>query len=170
MLDEIIFTPNAGVSMPVGDASDRYNLGICLGLDGLYPYNDHFQFGGRLAFDRWGIDGGGWTGSDVDGSSSIIEIIPEMKYLFNPGTTGGVEVFGLAGLGLYRFAYDVDVTSQGTTKTYDDSELKFGLSVGGGVTIYQTASTVWEVRPTFHVIFTEDTSVKYLSVIAGFSF
>ena len=167
IMEKIEFNANAGLSMPIGDASDFYSTGICFGLDGFIPYNDNVLFGGRLAYNRWGADDCGWVGIDVDGSGSVMEFIPQVRYLFShsDSTSNTNRYFCQAGLGLYRFAYDVDIGNI----NHDDSDLNLGLSLSAGIILYQSASRIWEIRPALNIIFNND-STKYFTIMGGFSF
>ncbi|MCD6379344.1 hypothetical protein J7M07_02710 [bacterium] len=44
IMEKIEFNANAGLSMPIGDAGDFYNIGICLGIDGLFPIKTIFSW------------------------------------------------------------------------------------------------------------------------------
>ena len=171
IMERIEFNANAGLSIPLGDASDRFNIGICFGLDGFVPYKDNILFGGRLAYNRWGIDAGGWGADDNDGSGSVMEFIPQVRYLFSrtDSTSSTYSYYCQAGLGLYRFAYDVNVKNiHGIIKNPNDSDLNLGLSLGGGIIIYQSESRSWEIRPTLNIIFNND-STKYFTITGGLS-
>jgi len=171
-LDMLEFSAGAGLSMPVGDAGDFYNTGLCLGLEGFYPYRDWVHFGGRIAYNRWGVDKGGWAlpQADIDGSGSVMEFLPQAKFIINPNTMGTTVFFGQAGFGFYRFAWDVETTVNNNTTSNEDSEFKLGLNLGGGVTVHQSEQWTWEIKPLFHIIFTEGSSTKYFSLLGGFTF
>jgi hypothetical protein len=167
IMEKIEFNANAGISMPVGDASDFYNVGICIGLDGFVPFKDNILLGGRIAYNRWGADDGGWTGTNIDGSGSMMEFVPQVRYLFSHSdSTGSKNTFyGQAGLGFYRFAFNVDVGNY----DIDDSDINLGLSLGGGIIIHQSESRTWEIRPALHIVFNNGTT-KYFTIVGGFSF
>ncbi|MDZ7860824.1 MAG: hypothetical protein U5O15_09235 [Candidatus Krumholzibacteriota bacterium] len=167
IMEQIEFNANAGLSMPIGDTGDSYNTGICFGLDGFIPHTDNILLGGRIAYNRWGVDEGGWTGTDIDGSASIMEFIPQVKYLFSQSDSTGStnKYFGQAGIGFYRSAFDVDVGND----NYDDSEINLGMSLGGGIIIHQSESRRWEIKPALNIIFNDGTS-KYFTISGGFSF
>lgn len=167
IMEKIEFNANAGLSMPVGDASDCFNIGICLGIDGFVPYNDNVLFGGRIAYNRWGVDDGGWTGTNINGSGSVMEFLPQVRYLFTRGDSARNTntFYGQAGLGFYRFSFDVDVGSY----DIDDCDIDLGLSLGGGIIIHQSESKTWEIRPALNIIF-DNGSTKYFTISGGFSF
>lgn len=152
IMEQIEFNANAGLSMPIGDTGDSYNTGICFGLDGFIPHTDNILLGGRIAYNRWGVDEG-------DGSASIMEFIPQGRYLFSQSDSTGStnKYFGQAGIGFYRSAFD------------DDSEINLGMRLGGGIIIDQSESRRWEIKPALNIIFDDGTS-KYFTISGGFSF
>ncbi len=168
-INELNYEVDAGLSMPTGDASDFYNMGFVLGGTAFYPYSERIHFGLRLAYNRWGIDDGGWLGSDVDGSVSMMEFVPQVKYIFPTAETSSMGFFLQGGLGFYRYAYNVDVTYMGMTVNNDDSSFNLGICLGGGVTL-DKGGRKWFIRPMYHIAFTEGDSAKYLSLSFGLEF
>jgi hypothetical protein len=167
--NELNYEVDAGLSMPTGDASDFYNMGFVLGGTAFYPYSDRIHLGMRLAYNRWGIDGGGWLGSNVDGSASMMEFVPQIKYLFPTSETSAMGFFAQGGLGFYRYGYNVDVSYNGIDLSYDDSSFNLGICLGGGVTL-DRGGRKWFVRPMYHIVFTEGDSSKYLTLSFGLEF
>jgi hypothetical protein len=174
-LDEVTFGADAGLSMPMGNSGDLYSMGFVVGVNGFYPYRENILIGGRIAYNRWGIDSGGWVGSNVDGSSSVMEFVPQVRYLFPTEEGKTMSFFGQGGLGFYRYAFNVDVENDlplvGLQKySYDDSAVNLGLCFGGGALFEQGSGRVWEVRPMIHVVFTEGESTTFLSLTVGTTF
>ncbi len=174
IIDETTFGANVGISFPTGDAGDAYNMGFCLGVHGFYPYRDNIHIGGRFAYNRWGIDDimGGGAGCDADGHGSIIEVLPQVRYLFSRNETSNYGFFALGGLGFYRFGFDYEIDCPGTMADgdYSDSEIKLGLCLGGGVTIGSEGGRIYEVIPVYNIVFTEDSNFTYLAISVGISF
>ncbi|MBN2070044.1 MAG: hypothetical protein JW814_01200 [Candidatus Krumholzibacteriota bacterium] len=167
--DKVLFSVDAGISMPMGDISDFYNTGFVIGVNGFYPWSERLHFGGRIAYNKWGIDDGGWTGSDVDGGSSMMEFMPMARYLFPNKDASSTTFFAQGGLGFYRFSFDVDVTAGGITENYDDSDINMGLCLGGGV-ILERGSRELIVQPMLNQVFTDGDSSTYISITVGMAF
>ena len=167
--DDLVFIVDAGLSMPVGNIADFYNLGFVIGINGFYPWSENLHFGGRIAFNKWGVDDGGWTGSDVDGSSMMIEFVPMARYLFPNDETSRSTFFAQGGIGFYRFSFDVDVTVESVTRTYDDSDINLGFCLGGGM-ILEKGSREWVIQPMLTQVFTDGDSSTYLSFTFGMAF
>ncbi len=167
--DDIVFIVDAGLSMPVGNTTDRYNVGFVLGINGFYPWSENLHFGGRIAFNKWGVDDGGWTGSDVDGSAMMIEFVPMTRYLFPNDESSAATFFAQGGIGFYRFSWDVDVTVDDITRKIDDSDFNLGFCLGGGM-ILEKGSREWVIQPMLNHVFTDGKSSNYLSVTFGMAF
>ncbi|HSG27155.1 MAG TPA: hypothetical protein VLA34_01655 [Candidatus Krumholzibacterium sp.] len=167
--DKLDCSFDAGLSMPMGDASELHSMGFAFGVNCLYPYTDEILIGLRIAYNRWGIDDGGWVGSDVDGSSSMMEFVPQVRYLFPTDANSSFSFFTQAGIGFYRYAFDVDTTVGDVTTNYDDSDFNLGLCLGGG-TMFEGAGRTWEIRPMAHIVFTEGNSTTYIGLTAGITF
>lgn len=168
--DDVIWIVDAGLSMPVGDKSDFYNSGFVIGFNMFYPWSERFHYGGRIAFNKWGVDDGGWTGNDIDGSSLIIEFVPMARYLFPNDDASTTTFFAQAGLGFYRFSWDVDVTDAADiTHNHDGSDVNLGLCFGGGM-ILEKGNREWIVQPMLNQVFTDGDSSTYLSITIGMAF
>ncbi len=167
--DDVVFIVDAGLSMPLGDISDFYNTGFVIGINGFFPWSEKIHFGGRIAFNKWGIDDGGWTGTDIDGSSLMIEFVPMARYLFLNDKASTTTFFAQAGIGLYRFSFDVDVTNDSITQNYDDSDINLGLCFGGGM-LLERGNREWIVQPMVNQVFTDGNSSTYLSLTIGMAF
>ncbi|MBN1885087.1 MAG: outer membrane beta-barrel protein, partial [Candidatus Krumholzibacteriota bacterium] len=150
VLDDIDWSVDAGIAMPTGDFGKAANTGFCFGVNGFWSYTERLLFGGRIAYDRWGVDedmgGRGW---DVEGHFSAIEIVPQVRYLFTDDATQRANFFGQAGIGFYRFAFDLEYDSDLTDDTWDsdDAEIDLGIALGGGVTIDTAGGRSFEIRP-----------------------
>ena len=167
--DDIVCIVDAGLSMPLGDISDFYNSGFVVGFNVFYPWSERFHYGGRIAFNKWGVDDGGWTGTDIDGSSLMIEFVPMARYLFLNDDASTTTFFAQAGLGFYRFSFDVDVTHESETQNFDDSDINLGLCFGGGM-ILEKGNREWIIQPMLNQVFTDGNSSTYLSITFGMAF
>jgi len=96
-----------------------------------------------------------------------MEFVPQVRYLssHSDSTSNTNTYFGQAGLGLYRFAYDVDIANI----NHEHSDLNLGLCLGGGIILHQSETRRWEIRPALNIIFNDGTT-KYFTISGGFSF
>ena len=181
---EMSFSANGGISNPVGDGSEYWNLGVSIGGNLFRSVSPNFSFGGRVAYNRWtpdedkllesvaGIDPGiSW---DISGSATIIELVPSIRLLAPMGENQSASIFGQLGLGYFLLNMNAEVKGSylGTTHevSMDESESEVGLSVGGGLAIGEKGRTQFEILPLYHIIFTEDETTKYFSVSLGVIF
>jgi len=175
ILDRIDYTARGGLSMPFGDMGDMFKMGLCIGIDGFVHYRDNYYIGGSIAYNRWGLDSD-FVGDDAEGSGSMIEFVPKVRYLFDRKEGSNKTFYAQAGAGFYRFAYDyeweTDFGYPGVpeeTYSADDSEINLGICFGGGIMIHQSESLTWEVRPEVHIVFADD-NANYLTITGGFTF
>jgi hypothetical protein len=173
ILDRIEYTARAGLSMPFGDLGDMFKMGLCAGIDGFAQYRDNIYFGGSITYNRWGVD---LDIDDVDGSGSMIEFVPKVRYIFSDVGGDDKTFYGQGGLGFYRFAfnyeYETDYNIPGVpeeTVDVDDSEMDLGICFGGGIIVHQSDSFTWEIRPEFHFVFADDTA-SFFNLTGGFVF
>ncbi len=175
-LDETTFSVDGGISLPTGDAGERANLGFCVGFNGFYEFRTNVLIGARVGYNRWGADEETFeaTGhaADVDGHWSSFEIVPQVRYLIMPDETKIINFFGQAGLGLYRMAYDVKVDytdDEIDDFSRDDASFDLGFCIGAGISLAR-GGFIYEIRPMYHIVFTEGDSFTYFAVTGGFAF
>ncbi len=138
---------------PVGDFSDGAETGFGGAFEAfaglpMLP----LKFGGRVAYNRFGHQYN-------DGSSSVIEILPSMRYGFGL-PLGVMSFFGQLGAGAYHWKYELK--SPGVSIKTDDT--KFGVSLGIGANAMNLL-----VLPMYHVMFDDD-KTSYFSFNIGASF
>lgn len=175
-LEETTWSVDGGLSLPTGDAADAANLGFCLGFNGFYQYNEYLHFGMRLAYNRWGADEEEWESAgfaaDIDGHWSSIEIVPQVRYMIKPDEMRPMNFFGQAGIGIYRIASDVEISYKSgpiTSITAEEDEFELGLCLGGGITM-ERGNYKYEIRPMYHIAFTEGDAFTYFVVTGGVAF
>ncbi len=156
---------NGGIAVPFGDLGDVSGTGYSVGVDGFFKFSERFpnlRFGGRLAYNGFGENDYSGVGEDVSSSASVIEVVPALRYLFlDERPEQRVGFFAQLGAGLYvtRLDFENFVTAE------DDTELDFGVQLGGGVT-YRLLDTVSAVAmPVFNF-----TDKSYMSFSVGFIF
>jgi hypothetical protein len=174
-LDETVWSFDAGLSLPTGSAADAANLGFCLGFNGFYTLRPSLLVGARIAYNRWGADEEQWEGiwaANVDGHWSSFEIVPQVRYLINNDEMRDINFFGQGGLGIYRIASDLKIDYKNESIPsidVEDSDFKLGIVLGGGITFGRGGRT-YEVRPMYHIVFTEGDSFTYFAVTGGIAF
>lgn len=168
-LSDIEWSVDAGLSLPMGDMAELHSIGFVIGFNGFYPYSDALHFGGRIAYNYLGIDDGGWVGSDVDGSSSMMEFVPMVRYLLPSKETSTMSFFLQGGLGFYRYAFDVEATIMDETFNYDDSDTNLGICLGGGLSL-DSGGRTFVFQPLINMVFTEGDSSTYITLTAGITF
>ncbi len=169
--DEVIFSIDAGISMPMGDTAKRFSMGFAFGVNGFYPYSGsgNLHFGARIAYNKWGIDEGWGEGTNADGSNSMMEFMPMARYLFPHERAATTTFFGQGGIGFYRFHYNVDYTIGTVKNTADYSEIDLGICFGGGV-LLERGGRNWIVQPMINYVFTDGDSSTYLTLTVGMAF
>jgi hypothetical protein len=144
---------NAGLAEAIGEGTGHLNIGLSLGGNAFFKVSPSILLGGRMAYNIWTIEGN-------DEYVSVTEFIPSVRILSKKTRSKRINLFAQLGLGY--FVWD---SSYG----YSDSE--YGLDMGLGLTIGRKRSNVsLEILTLFNIIFTEDESFKYLSLIVGPSF
>ena len=174
--DETTWSVDGGLSLPTGNAGDAANLGFCLGFNGFYQYNDFLFIGMRVGYNRWGADEEQWEeagfAADVSGHLSSLEVVPQVRYLILPDEMRSVNFFGQAGFGIYRIASKVDIDFKSgpiASISADNANSELGFCLGGGLTM-ERGSLTYEIRPMYHIVFTEGDSFTYFAVTGGIAF
>ena len=107
-------------------------------------------------------------GDVEEGSGAgVIELVPSIRYVLEPERTKINNLFGHLGLGFYFFSSSIEFTPTGQTQKQklETDDNKFGLSVGGGITIGK-----FEICPLYHIVFTEEDPTYYITVHFGWVF
>lgn len=147
---EIWAGADAGLGIPIGNLSDVASTGFNLGLHGTYRITDQFGFGGELGWQSYGGNDdfekelSALNAQTVDVRLRIIPVLAFAEYRL-PGQTSMVP-FLRGGLGFYNLSTKLE----GETFTSDDSETKFGLHVGGGLTGEISDTVGWSVDGLYH--------------------
>ena len=157
-----------GATLPLGDFGDGADLGFHFG--GLIEYKPAAlpaTLRGEITYHRNGLKEGYFDdvpGVDVDGNSSMINFLGNAVFPFgDPASTA--RPYAIGGLGLYR----LKATATFNGIDISDSETKFGLNVGGGVTFHLSGFETF-VEARFHSVFTEDSNTNFIPISFGFKF
>ncbi len=144
---------NAGVAEAIGEGTGHLNIGFSFGGNAFFNVSPKILLGGRMAYNIWTIEGN-------DEYMSVTEFIPSVRILTKKTRSKRLNLFAQLGLGYFAL---------GSSYGYSDSE--YGLSMGLGLTIGRRRSNInLEILTLFNIIFTEDDSFEYLSLIVGPSF
>ena len=154
---------NAGYLMPTGDFADNSKAGFSAGADVFFGLPMlPLEIGGRVAYNYFGAED-----KFEDGSTSIIEILPSVRYVLGPPLSP-VKIFGQFGAGLYNWKNEFDVKGQ-ITQTEDDGS-DFGICFGVGVRGKLGPVMGIMAMPMYHIIMTEDENTTYISLNVGVVF
>ena len=144
---------NAGLAEAIGEGTGHLNIGLSLGGNAFFKVSPSILLGGRMAYNIWTIEGN-------DEYMSVTEFVPSIRILTKKTRSKRLNLFAQLGLGYFAL---------GSSYGYSDSE--YGLSMGLGLTIGRKRSNIsLEILSLFNLVFTEDESFKYLSLIIGPSF
>jgi len=166
----------------VGTGSEYWNPGFSIGGNAFYPVAPSLAVGGRIAYNRWTPDEEALTAPfagygidwDISGSASIVEFVPAIRIAPPTPPNQSINFFGQFGFGLFQMNFTARVrgTYAGqTVETFsEDSEMKTGFSLGGGITVGGGKRLGFEILPLYHIILTEGESTKYFSVAVGVVF
>lgn len=184
------FTPTAGITFPMGDGSEYWNVGFNIGLNMFSVSPTNISFGGRIAYNRIPPDGEelmklasginvGYGGShdykleSTSGAFSIIELVPSVKIETTKKENNKSSFSLQCGLGL--FIMNSDASAKGSySDQYTQSEMeislegksetKFGLQFSAN--IYLSSKIV--IQPYYNLIFTEENNTQYLNINLGY--
>jgi opacity protein-like surface antigen len=170
------FRLGGGVTVPLGDFADAYNLGFRgLGTIGWQLAGMPLGFDLDVAYDRVrGDEVGIFDFEDV----SILSGTANVRWDFPTQGTIGFYVSG--GGGIYRFSdYGVDVdlgklASQGlrlggSAEDVDETTTEFGVRVGAGVT-FGRGNTRGFVEASYNSVFTEGSNTNFVPIVVGVQF
>jgi len=167
------FNIRGGLTTPVGDFNDSFNLG--------YGVRSSFyvQFSPVAAF---GVGAGySWFGFDVDslslgpvesgGAAGILNVGPELTFMV--GTEDMPTFSFVLGGGLYHLMQaDISYYASATTlsKLAVDSSNKFGLNTTGRVVFPMSPAFKLGMEASYHLIFTDGVSGNSGSNLSFFEF
>lgn len=192
------FDPNAaielkaGMSIPTGDGSEYVTNAFSGGATIWSSPANQFQAGFTFTYNRFGMDSDkllddlGLSGYPIslDGSLSIIEVGPQLRYSLLPAEQK-VQPFVQFGAGMYFATTESEMSGMGRSFSDDTTMTEFGINLGGGLQIRLAPRARLVLAPSYHIIFTEDEeesdlnsgaeesedeSTKYFSILAALNF
>jgi opacity protein-like surface antigen len=173
--------PGAGISLPLGDFGDLYNLGFNAGLEADYSVAKDFYLFADVRGNFFSLDITGFglpkTAKVSGGAESIVTIFVGGKYVFP--MPGSVKIYALGGAGLCALSTsdlkaDYTVTYWWGTEhiqaTYTfDSETDMGITFGMGALYNLKPNLNLFVEFRFVDIFTKGSATQFFPVVAGVS-
>ena len=159
-----------GGTIPLGDFSDGVDVGWHLG--GLFEYKQPslpVTWRGEITYHRNGLKDDYFSSQlpgvgSLDGNFSMVNFIANALYPFGEAAST-TRPFIIGGLGLYR----LKATAEFNSIDISDSQTKFGINVGGGVTFNLSGFETF-VEARFHSVFTEDSNTNFIPISFGFKF
>lgn len=176
-----------GLSIPVSDLKNQWKFGWDVGSNiYFWPYQGNVGLGLRFAYNRWTPDSNGFTlkvgpngvsatGLKVDGSASLTELEPVIRWVL-PYRNNYFSFFLEGGAGWFHF--NSNATATGTVDTVTASQTfkgkfnGFATIVGAGLTFGSYHGIGFELEPVFHYQLSSHTPIAYfttnLAISMGF--
>lgn len=159
-----------GATIPLGDFSDAADLGWHLG--GVFEYKQPslpVTWRGELTYHRNGLKDSYFNGQipgveNLGGNFSMLNFVANALYPFGEAAAT-TRPYIIGGLGVYK----VKATATYQGLDISNSQTKFGLNVGGGVTFHLSGFDTF-VEARFHSVFTDGGSTNFIPISFGFKF
>jgi hypothetical protein len=158
------FDLRGGLTVPVGDFNDAFDLGFGLQSSLYIEFSPVAAAGLGVGYNRFSLNTSDAPDSlDFDGGQmSFLSICPEIRFMVG---TGDMATFAfVVGAGLYRvFQADIDITNVNDPSDNlsfgFDAVNKFGINTAGKVVFPVNDSVKIGVEAMWHMIFTEEDPV-----------
>ena len=159
-----------GATIPLGNFSDGADLGWHLG--GLFEYKQPSMpvtWRGELTYHRNGLKDDYFSGQlpgigNLDGNFSMFNFTANALYPFGDAASN-TRPYIIGGLGLYK----LKATASYQGIDISDSQTKFGINVGGGVTFHLSGFDTF-IEARFHSAFTDESNTNFIPLSFGFKF
>ena len=161
---------NAGYAKPTNDMTgndESLGGGIAFGAGYWRSVSPLVSWGAEASYDNFGnleYDNGDTPDNQITGSA--FRVTPAMRVNFSSRPTG-TSVFAQAGAGIYNVSAGVEDSILGDA---DDSETKFGINVGAGVSFPVSPGTRMNFNGLYHSVSTEGSSLNYFQFRVGYGF
>lgn len=143
-----------GISLPMGDFSDAYNMGFGFLGNFYYGINQNIELTGSLGYLHWGLDAEG-----ADGGFSDVPLLAGARYYFQ---RSAFTPYALAELGLHFRSFSFEVPFFGTI---DESDTEFGLGFGAGF-LYDLGAMQLDVNAKINII----SDQNHITLLGGLRF
>ena len=157
------FGGDLGASMPLGDFGDAANAGYHIG--GLFEYTPKsmpVSWRGEIAYNHNGLKDTGIDG--LDGNFSMLNLVGNAVYPFG-NKASAIRPYVIGGMGVYR----VKASAEFDGVTASQSDTKFGLNAGGGMSFHLSGFETF-VETRFNSVFTEGSKTNFMPFTFGFKF
>ena len=177
-----------GISKPTSAGSEYWNIGFNGNGSFFFSLSDYVRIGGRIAYNRWGLNEEevlseleSMSSSDdingaFSGSIDIIEISPLIRILATKKNNRNLHFFGQIGVGYYmldnnvEYNYSLDNASVNSKIVLEMDDNKYGLNFGIGTIIDRQPNMSFEISPNYQIVFTEDELTQYFIINLGVIF
>jgi len=158
-----------GATVPLGDFGDNAKLGFHLG--GLIEYKPQtfpVNLRGEITYHRNALKEGFFNSvpgvGDINGTVSMINFIGNGVIPFGDKASN-TRPYAIGGVGIYRMKFSGDVAGFDLS----DTQTKFGINVGGGVTFDLSGFETF-IEARFHSVFTQGSNANFIPLSFGFKF
>ena len=167
---QVRFSVDGGTSKPVGQNEDLLHWGFSVGGTVMFNIIDNLWVGGRIAYNRWGLDESEFvdrvtrlnlTDPDIHrGAGEALEVLPAVRLMTNYAVSP-INFFLHGGAGLYVLNLQTKVSgfkdvggfSEAVTDVLGDDVMRFGIQAGFGVLIGSPRFISVELFPAYNLIF-----------------
>jgi opacity protein-like surface antigen len=159
-----------GATVPLGDFGDGADLGFHVGgLIEYKPTSIPVNLRGEITYNRNGLKSDFFSDQDpifdnVDGDFSMVNFIGNLLFPFGDAASTA-RPYAIGGIGLYRMKASAEFAGVDIS----DTQTKFGLNVGGGVTFNLSGFETF-VEARFHSVFTDESNTNFIPLSFGFKF
>ncbi len=168
------FDIRGGLTVPVGDLNDFYNLGFGAQGSIYIAFSPVAAAGLGLGYAWFQFDDSDvYPGFEVDGGDrSMLSICPELRFMV--GAADMPTFTAIIGAGLYRLMRSdqevKDLAIPEFPETYEfESENKFGMNIAGRVVFPMSPMVKLGVEAMDHLIFTDDDSFNFFEFMVVFN-
>ena len=169
---------DGGLSTVVGyDFKEYFDAGFNLGGSVLYTLHPNIAIGARVRYHSWQADNRPYDWTCADGSASVLEIVPAVRFMTSPGTLEPAVLFLQIGAGyasidsdaVHWMVPDLPDDPVGPEEPIIDPQSNTVLSFGAGISIETGIGFDLEFMPAFDYIFTDSHALMNVSANLGLS-
>lgn len=166
----ISFGVTAGATKALGDFGDGVDLGYHIGALAQWSGPD-LPFGVRLdgVYHRFSVKQSVLAGSGVDNANaSITAGTLNGVFMLSSGTGAPITPYLIGGVGFYHLTASATCTGCGGLSV-SDSQNKFGLNGGGGLSFPMTGFSAF-IEARYHHVFTDGGATSMVPISVGIVF
>lgn len=154
---QVAIGAQVGISLPMGDFGDAYNLGFGGGLQGSYFVSPKFAVGANISYHTFGAKN---LPSGINITSTILGFAPSVQYFF---TEEGFRPYIGTDLGYYSLGSSVSGlgTSGSASKGY------FGIAPQAGFLYDFSSNLALNVNLKYNLVLSDPTNIGSLPLNVG---